>query len=945
MDLAAQLTAALADRYAIEREIGAGGMARVFLARDLRHDRRVALKVLNPELAAMVGADRFFAEIKVTASLQHPHLLPLFDSGAADGQLFYVMPYMEGETLRQRLTRETMLPVDEALRITTAVASALEHAHRHGVVHRDLKPENILLHEGEPMVADFGIALAVSNAGGERVTQTGMSLGTPQYMSPEQATGDRQIDARSDVYSLAAVLYEMLTGDPPHVGTNSQAVIAKVITEKPRGIRETREAVPAQVEATVLRALSKLPADRFGSAAEFAAAINTRMTPQPAAAATGSVTLETRPVPAGRAAALASARRYGIPAVLLLGAGLAGSLLKGSGEDAAPVAPLRFDIHWTEAASPSPTAAGNLALSHDGTRLVRTPVDAGPRGVYSRPMDGLSWSLIPGTDSVRATAPTFSPDGRFVLYSATTGPEGYVLWRLPVEGGEPVRLADSVDSDGFTWGDKDRVLFFRSGAIWTVSALGGNPALLVEPDSSRNQAAFAAASFLPGGAASLVTIIHGARRNARLGAAEVDSAYLGAVSLDGTVTDFGVRGVGAKYSLGHLLYADPTGALMALPFDAKRLRVTGGPTRLAERVLMTSNAAEIVVSDNGWLLYVPQTIIRNATNLARYRLDRVTPPRTTRPVGIQEQDYQSFSISPDGERVALCVVSSQQTSDVWILQMASGHLSPLTRDGKSCWPVWTRDGRRVAYRVGDQVPWAPGVWLSVPWDLSGQPEPVPGTEGAIGYEPGPPGGYFATVRPDSTSTGNNPFLNADIWIAPVDTPQARRPLSATAGGEWAPRISPDGRWVAFMLREQAGDDRAGFSRIRDQIYMRPLPGPGAMIPVSKAASARDPFWGKDESVLYYNGREAGGPQLFAASLDIQRQNPVLQERVAVPTFATSSLFGGSGRLPDGDFLTLTFIPQTQGRGRAGGPTPPPNPIALLGWTDLVKGATAPPPSR
>src|ERR1044071_6434770 len=216
------------------REVGGGGMATVYLARDLKHARRVALKLLNPELGAVLGVDRFLAEIKVTANLQHPNLLPLFDSGEADGLLYYVMPFVEGESLRDRLNREKQLPVEQALNLAIAVAGALDYAHRAGVIHRDLKPENILLREGQPLVADFGIALAVSNAGGARVTQTGLSLGTPQYMSPEQATGDRVIDGRTDIYSLAAMTYEMLTGEPPHTGTSAQAIIAKLMTEDVR---------------------------------------------------------------------------------------------------------------------------------------------------------------------------------------------------------------------------------------------------------------------------------------------------------------------------------------------------------------------------------------------------------------------------------------------------------------------------------------------------------------------------------------------------------------------------------------------------------------------------------------------------------------------------------------------------------------------------------------
>jgi serine/threonine-protein kinase len=271
-----QLTRALADRYAIDREVGAGGMATVYLARDLKHNRSVALKVLKSELGAVLGVERFLAEIQVTANLQHPNLLPLFDSGEAAGLLFYVMPFVEGESLRARLDREKQLPVDEAVRIAVAVAGALDYAHRHGVIHRDLKPENILLHEGQPLVADFGIALAVSNAGGARVTQTGLSLGTPQYMSPEQASGDRAIDARSDISSLAAVTYEMVAGEPPHTGPTAQAIMARLMTAEPKPLSVLRSSAPFHVEAAVGRALAKLPADRFSTAREFAESLEGR---------------------------------------------------------------------------------------------------------------------------------------------------------------------------------------------------------------------------------------------------------------------------------------------------------------------------------------------------------------------------------------------------------------------------------------------------------------------------------------------------------------------------------------------------------------------------------------------------------------------------------------------------------------------------------------------
>src|SRR5215210_5802099 len=270
-----KLRTALNDRYRIDREVGAGGMATVYLAHDIRHDRNVAIKVLHPDLAAALGAERFLAEIKTTAKLQHPHILPLLDSGEAEGLLYYVMPYVSGESLRDRLERETQLAVDDAVRIAREVLSALESAHRQGVVHRDIKPENILLHEDQALVADFGIALAVSAAGGARMTQTGLSLGTPAYMAPEQAMGERAIDARADIYALGAVLYEMLAGEPPFTGPTAQAIVAHVMTESPRPVSGQRRSVPAHVSAAVLKALQKLPADRFVTASQFSSALAT----------------------------------------------------------------------------------------------------------------------------------------------------------------------------------------------------------------------------------------------------------------------------------------------------------------------------------------------------------------------------------------------------------------------------------------------------------------------------------------------------------------------------------------------------------------------------------------------------------------------------------------------------------------------------------------------
>ncbi len=286
-----QLQTLLADRYAVEREVGRGGMATVYLAQDRKHGRQVALKVLHPELAATLGSERFLREIQIAARLQHSHILPLYDSGQAGTLLYYVMPFVEGESLRDRLNHERPLPVEEAVRIARDIAAALDYAHRQGVVHRDIKPENVMLHEGEAIVTDFGIAKAVSAAGGESLTQVGMAVGTPAYMSPEQASGEREPDGRSDIYSLGCVLYEMLTGSAPFTGPTVQALIMKRFTDPVPSVRATRSLVTIELEAVVSRALAKDPADRFTSGSQIVQALGSPkvVTPHATAVATPTV--------------------------------------------------------------------------------------------------------------------------------------------------------------------------------------------------------------------------------------------------------------------------------------------------------------------------------------------------------------------------------------------------------------------------------------------------------------------------------------------------------------------------------------------------------------------------------------------------------------------------------------------------------------------------------
>jgi serine/threonine protein kinase/Tfp pilus assembly protein PilF len=290
-----RLQEALADRYRIEREVGRGGMATVYIAHDVKHRRPVAVKVLHPELAASVGTDRFLREIEIAAGLNHPHILTLIDSGSADGLLYYVMPFVEGESLRGRMAREGRLPVAEAVDLARKVAGALAYAHGRGVVHRDVKPENVMLHEGEPMITDFGIAKAVSG-GSESLTQTGMSLGTPTYMSPEQASGDHEIDGRSDIYSLGCMLFEMLAGEPPFTGPSVQAIIVRRFTETARPVRALRPEVPEDVERALARALARAPEERFAAAGQFAQALSATATRTPPDGAPTVVTAQQQAV-------------------------------------------------------------------------------------------------------------------------------------------------------------------------------------------------------------------------------------------------------------------------------------------------------------------------------------------------------------------------------------------------------------------------------------------------------------------------------------------------------------------------------------------------------------------------------------------------------------------------------------------------------------------------
>jgi serine/threonine protein kinase/Tol biopolymer transport system component len=835
-----QLNAALAGRYTIQRHIGEGGMAMVYLARDVRHQRNVALKVLKPDLGAVVGVDRFLSEIQVTANLQHPNLLPLFDSGAAEGLLFYVMPYVEGESLRARLHREKQLPVDEAVRLATAIANALDYAHRHGVIHRDLKPENILLHEDQPLVADFGIALAVSNAGGNRITQTGLSLGTPQYMSPEQATGDRVIDGRTDIYSLGALTYEMLTGEPPHTGNTSQQVIARVLTEKPRSIRASRPSVPEHVEGAVERALEKLPADRWATAKEYCEALTgTRPTMRPTSAHSRAPRAESRKPRLRELAAW-------VVAVAALAA-LAVSAMRNSRASRQPVLATEFQLTLPDSLDPTPRqSASSLAISADGSTIVFQASDhQDAAALYVRRLDDRLVQKIRGSDSARA--PALSPDGSELVYASLNASPGMGLKRLPLRGGMPRTIAVGAATNGqLSWLPDNRVLYAGDNALYIASVDGGAGTLLVKPDTVRGHRRYGFPDVLPGGKAAVITVW---RQTTVL-----DSTVIGIVTIpEGRVTEIGMRGTYGRYSgTGHILAVAPDAWLMAVPFDVGSLERTGEPFPVVEGVRVgAGGAASFSVARNGTLVYLPGDAVSGARSLLM--VDRQGKARE---LPIRKGFYSYPRVSPDGRQIALSVSTGggvQATNpDIWRYDTLSRTLARVTTDSQSVRSSWLNDEQVAFLR-----PAGPAVYTR-PLYNTGVTRPL--LTGPNGIADFTNAGKYGAIRVANGTNGTN-----DIWLVHMDSLDAARPFLAEAYNEQGPAISPDGTLLAYTTNRTGGLE----------VYVRPVLGGGPELQVSVAGGI-EPVWSRSGRELFYRS-----PSEMMVATVVSRPRLAVTNRVAL----------------------------------------------------------------
>ncbi len=773
-------------------------MATVYLAEDLKHHRKVAIKVLRPELAAVIGAERFLKEITTTANLQHPHILGLIDSGETDGQLWYVMPFVDGESLRDRLTREKQLPVADALRLASQVAGALDYAHRHGVIHRDIKPENILLHDGSALVADFGIALAASTAG-SRMTETGMSLGSPQYMSPEQAMGEREITARSDVYALGCITYEMLAGEPPFNGPTAQAIIARVMTDDPRSLTGQRKTIPTHVEAAIFTALQKLPADRFGTAAEFASALsNASVTTQWSNAAT-----RTRARPPYVAWGVAAAA---------IAIGAWGWLQR------APAPEVRWTpINLADTLGINPAGLA-LAVSPDGKLLVFRAFGANGLLWIKRP-GALNPVAIPGTEG--SNSPTFSPDGEWLAFIADRQ-----LKKIRLDGSATTTLADSVGEEhyGIVWLDDNTLIYTPASGdeFRRVNASGGEHRTVLS-DSTYRGYGFMNPTPLP--KARGVLFLYCTSGCATTAVRVLDLAT-------GKHKPLLSDAIQAWYlPTGDLMYVRNDGAVMVAPFDLDALEMRGPATIVLDNIAIVNvgNSLPMLAwSPAGTLLYFKGEGAGAAEMVRVNRAGAATPIDTSWYGG-----FNSLALSPDGKRLAVGAGQTTGGLNVWLKQLDRGPFSRFTFGGQDRRPAWSPDGLTIAF-IRDSIDGG-NVYTRLA-NSSGNDRHVAGFDRAIQEVTWSADGEWLVVRTDDAVAGLGDLLG--IRLSGDTTPVK---LVATQFTEMHPAVSPDNKWLAYISNESG----------TNEVYVRPFPETSAGRWQVSNAGGLSPVWSPTANELFF----------------------------------------------------------------------------------------------
>jgi serine/threonine-protein kinase len=797
-EIPTSLSRALADRYRIERELGAGGMATVYLAHDVKHDRKVAIKVLRPELTAVLTVERFVVEIKTTAALQHPHILPLFDSGTVDGLLYYVMPYIQGETIREKLNRERQFGVDEAIRIAREVADALDYAHRHGVIHRDIKPENVLLHDGRAMVMDFGIALAVSAAAGGRMTETGLSLGTPHYMSPEQAAAEKDLTPRSDVYSLSSVLYEMLAGTPPHIGGSAHQIIMRIITDTPRPVSDLRKSVPPNVAAAIAKGLEKLPADRFESAKAFGDAL---------AAPTFSYTvpsLDPQATSAMRMATPPAARlrlNVAMAAIALVALAIAAwAWLRPVPRPPktsldltlrVPLVPERYDV----------------VISPDGSMVAYTGSMAnGQTAIFLRHLHGEpDFKMLVGTDG--DGDPAFSPDNQSIVFRRGDG----TLAKMSLSGGSITAILGSTVAHKPHWGTNQQIVYGGPSGVFLIPSNGGTPKELLGLGGRRP-------FVLPDG-----------------------SGVLGEVGPDVSLYDLRTDSISivvrnarrpAYTSNGFLLFDDEQGGLSAVPFDLKQHRVTGPAVRVLDQVASSLGSSGYSVSNNGTLVWhngsAPSTSAERTDLLVIRGFDgRADTLRL--PAG--QPRYPRFS--PNGRFIAYVAAAAAHANqgNVFTYEPATRTNTQITFDENNATPIWSPDGTHILYAKRDTTG---RMRLHIKAaDNSGADELLADV---------PPGAKpTAWSRDDVILYTAGRFTDAGRVMTISRKPGAKpQPYVAAQSPEDDATLSPDGKFAAYVARENGVND----------VWLRDFPGGISKwkLSPSRGESAR---WSPDGKFVYY----------------------------------------------------------------------------------------------
>ncbi len=812
-----RFTAALSRSYRVTRELGAGGMATVYLAHDIKHERDVAIKVLHPDLGAALGGERFLSEIRTTARLQHPHILPLLDSGEADGLLYYVMPLVTGETLRARLERERQLPIVDAVRIAREVASALDYAHRHGVIHRDIKPENILLHDGQAIVADFGIALAVQSAGGQRMTQTGLSLGTPQYMSPEQAMGERTIDARSDIYALGAVTYEMLAGDAPFMGGSVQAIVAKVLSEKPTALHTLRDTVPEHVETAVLTALAKLPADRFVSAAEFASALGD-------AAQATTVSGARRAAPPSRATRLLGVLPWAIAATL------GAVLLWQRQAPAATNATSRQQVvlwkfGFASPVNPGATRLGyQAAIAPDGSAIVYSDSSASGRILMRKARDAAESSPIPGTE--QGVSPSFSPDGKWILFSTQSGD----LRKVPSTGsGGAVTIAESkfvTATVSSAWLSDGSIVQSMGAGVQRISADG---APLRAPNVA---AAYANA----GGSNDVLSLTALPKGNGFLFTVCPSSCSVGSsVWVYDAAADSATlllpQAIGAWYAgTGHVVYTRREGGLYAVPFDLSALRLTGGAVALIDDVVPSLFA----LSPSGSALYTVDRADAAPSGLVWVSRDGRAEPVDS----AWREPFDYPALAPDGRSLAVTVRG--KTSDLWIWR-TNGTKQKVQSTAATNWrPSWSGDGRSLAFiAISNSRDSISAVPMLVRADGIGAARSlVAATANHFEVELSRDGQWLV-IRADETGVGTSRVSR--LYARRLSGDTTLRPVPTGSAAALQPALSPDGRWLAYSSGALVG------SR---EIVVQSFPDAQQRVVVS-AKGGSEPRWSGNGRELFF----------------------------------------------------------------------------------------------